>query len=62
VRTLFSRNGGRTLQPFVALADEPRRSAAGLCGVRRFNYWAEGFASLSAHDNPPATKPATCCG
>jgi hypothetical protein len=56
VRTLFSRNGGRTLQPFVALTDERVDPLQVYVAVRRFNYWAEGFASLSAHDNPAGNK------
>jgi hypothetical protein len=47
VRTLFSHDGGRTLRPFTELIDTPADSLQVYAAVRRFNYWAEGFAQLS---------------
>jgi len=54
VRTLFSRDGGRTLrpldQPYDGYCDPLQVHVA----VRRFNYWAEGFAQLSKEPQPAA--------
>jgi len=47
VRTLFSRDGGRTLRPFEALDDTRADPLQVYVAVRRFNYWAEGFTRLS---------------
>ena len=58
VRTLFSVNGGRTLQPFEALIDHAVDPLQVYIAVRQFNYWAEGFASLSEQPSPVAEKAA----
>jgi hypothetical protein len=58
VRTLFSMNGGRTLQPFDALVDRTVDSLQVYVAVRRFNYWAEGFALLSDRPHDAADKAA----
>jgi Xaa-Pro aminopeptidase len=52
VRTLFSRDGGRTLQPFMMLSDQKVDPLQVYVAVRRFNYWAEGFAPLADTANP----------
>ena len=48
VRTLFSLDGGRTLTPFTALVPRVIDPLQVYLAVRCFNYWAEGFALLSA--------------
>src|SRR5262245_5545649 len=56
VRTLFSRDGGRTLRPFettVARALDPLQV---YMAVRQFGYWAEGFAVLAASPHPCAQR------
>src|SRR5205807_1511161 len=58
VRTLFSVNGGRTLQPFDALIDRTIDPLQVYVAVRRFNYWAEGFALLSERPLGAADKAA----
>jgi hypothetical protein len=58
VRTLFSVNGGRTLQPFETLIERATDPLQVYIAVRRFNYWAEGFASLSHHPSHIAEKAA----
>jgi hypothetical protein len=47
VRTLFSVNNGRTLQPFDRAIDERFDPLQIYLAVRRFNYWAEGFTMLA---------------
>ena len=47
IRTLFSVDGGRTLRPFTNLIEEAADPLQVYVAVRRFNYWAEGFAFLS---------------
>ena len=56
VRILFSRNGGRTLEPFVTLTEETVDPLQAYVAVRRFNYWAEGFALFSKQANPAKIK------
>jgi hypothetical protein len=56
VRILFSRNGGRTLEPFVTRISEAVDPLQIYVAVRRFNYWAEGFAHLSARPNTAKSK------
>jgi hypothetical protein len=56
VRTLFSVNGGRTLQPFEMLIERAVEPLQVYIAVRRYNYWAEGFALLSQHPSPIAEK------
>jgi hypothetical protein len=58
VRTLFSVNGGRTLQPFESLIDHAVDPMQVYIAVRQFNYWAEGFASLSERPSAIARKAA----
>ena len=52
VRTLFSVNGGRTLQPFEMLIERTVDPLQVYVAVRQFNYWAEGFALLSRQPLP----------
>lgn len=58
VRTLFSVNGGRTLQPFVTLIERAADPLQVYMAVRRYNYWAEGFAMFSERPRPLAAKAA----
>jgi len=52
VRTLFSINGGRTLVPFTTPIDPSTGPLQVYVAVRRFNYWAEGFAVVSEQRLP----------
>ena len=56
VRILFSRNGGRTLEPFVTRVNETADPFQVYVAVRHLNYWAEGFAHLSARPNAAKSK------
>ena len=56
VRTLFSINGGRTLQPFTMQVDQQVDPLQVYVAVRRFNYWAEGFYSISDQPQPAFEK------
>jgi hypothetical protein len=56
VRTLFSVNGGRTLQPFDTLIERAVEPLQVYIAVRKFNYWAEGFALMSERPSPVADK------
>src|SRR5262249_23559386 len=56
VRTLFSTDGGRTLQPFSGLADAVADPLQVYVAVRRFNYWAEGFAVMTERRLPAVEK------
>src|SRR5262249_16265329 len=56
VRTLFSLNGGHTLQPFTAPIEQQVDPLQVYVAVRRFNYWAEGFDSISTKPQPPFDK------
>jgi hypothetical protein len=47
VRILFSLDRGRTLVPFDTLIERPVDPLQVYVAVRRFNYWAEGFARYS---------------
>jgi Xaa-Pro aminopeptidase len=47
VRTLFSLDGGRTLQPFVRRRGERLDPLPLYLAVRRYNYWAECFPLLA---------------
>jgi hypothetical protein len=58
VRALFSLDGGRTLRPFEALDDRRTDPLQVYVAVRRFNYWAEGFACISQGPEPPASLAA----
>jgi hypothetical protein len=54
VRTLFSRDGGRTLRPLDQPYDGYCDPLQVYVAVRRCNYWAEGFASVSKEKQPAA--------
>jgi Xaa-Pro aminopeptidase len=54
VRTLFSLDGGRTLRPFDTPVERAVDPLQIYVAVRRFGYWAEGFAVLTASPNPLA--------
>ena len=56
VRTLFSVNGGRTLQPFERLIERAIDPLQLYIAVRHFNYWAEGFGLISERPCPAAEK------
>jgi hypothetical protein len=56
VRTLFSANRGRTLQPFSMLIERTVDPLQVYVAVRRFNYWAEGFAVLTQRPSPAAER------
>ena len=56
VRTLFSLNGGRTLTPFTELVPRAVDPLQVYVAVRRFNYWAEGFALLTARESAVSRK------
>jgi hypothetical protein len=58
VRTLFSVNAGRTLQPFETLVERAVDPLQVYIAVRQFNYWAEGFSSLAQRPSPVAEKAA----
>ena len=58
VRTLFSLDGGRTLVPFEKPIVSPVNPLQVYIAVRHFGYWAEGFISLAASQNPVALKAA----
>jgi hypothetical protein len=53
VRTLLSLDGGRTLRPFETLDDRRVDPLQVYVAVRRFNYWAEGFACIAEDAYPP---------
>jgi hypothetical protein len=57
VRTLFSRDGGRTLRPFERLEEDRIDPLQVYVAVRKYNYWAEGFACIS-NEAQPATSLA----
>jgi Xaa-Pro aminopeptidase len=52
VRTLFSLDGGRTLRPFETPVERAVDPLQIYVAVRRFGYWAEGFAVVTASPNP----------
>jgi hypothetical protein len=56
VRTLFSLDGGRTLQPFTGLIDRKIDPLQVYVAVRLFNYWAEAFVPLSERMEPADEK------
>ena len=47
VRTLFSLDGGRTLRPFETTVEQTVDPLQVYVAVRRFGYWAEGFAVVT---------------
>src|SRR5262245_3718388 len=56
VRTLFSLDGGRTLQPFTTKIETRVDPLQVYVAARRFNYWTEGFLLLSDNRLPVVTK------
>jgi hypothetical protein len=46
VRTLVSRDGGRTLEPYGALFDDRPASLLAYVAVKYMGYWAESFVNL----------------
>jgi hypothetical protein len=58
VRTLFSLDGGRTLRPFEAFDERHIDRLQVYVAVRLFNYWAEGFATVSNSSQPAASLAA----
>ena len=58
IRTLFSLDGGRTLRPFETLDDRRVDPLQVYVAVRKFNYWAEGFACISNEPQPAAALAA----
>jgi Xaa-Pro aminopeptidase len=54
VRSLFSLDGGRTLQPFLARVDQTIDPLLIYLAIRRFNYWAESFPLFT--QDPAPTK------
>jgi Xaa-Pro aminopeptidase len=58
VRTLFSVDGGRTLQPFEALIDSTIDPLQVYIAVRYAGYWVEGFVFISAAQHSVAAKAA----
>jgi hypothetical protein len=58
VRTLFSVNGGRTLQPFETLIERVAEPLQIYVAIRCHNYWTEGFARFAERPGPAATTAA----
>ena len=58
IRTLYSPDGGRTLRPFEALDHRHSDPLQIYVAVRKFNYWAEGFACVSNESQPAASLAA----
>jgi peptidase M24-like protein len=56
VRTLFSLDCGRTLQPFTLPVEAHIDPMQVYVAVRRFNYWAEGFVIMSERPRAAADK------
>ncbi len=56
LRTLFSLDGGRTLQPFSTRIDTQVDPLQVYVAARRFNYWSEGFLMVSVRRPPVAAK------
>ena len=52
IRTLFSLDGGRTLQPFTTTLATRVDPLQVYVAARRFNYWTEGFVALSDNRRP----------
>jgi Xaa-Pro aminopeptidase len=46
VRTLVSRDGGRTLEPYGALFDDRPKSLLAYVAIKYMGYWAESFVNL----------------
>jgi hypothetical protein len=58
IRTLLSLDGGRTLRPFETVDDRQADPFQVYVAVRKFNYWAEGFACISNESQPAASLAA----
>jgi Xaa-Pro aminopeptidase len=56
VRTLFSLDRGRTLQPFEVPVERAVDPLQVYVATRQHGYWAEGFVSLTASPGPCARK------
>jgi len=56
IRTLFSLDGGRTLQPFTAALATQVDPLQVYVAARRFNYWTEGFLALSDSRRPAVAR------
>jgi hypothetical protein len=56
VRTLFSLDGGRTLQPFTTTLTTRVDPLQVYVAARRFNYWTEGFVALSDNRRPAIAR------
>lgn len=56
VRTLFSLDRGRSLQPFEVPVERAVDPLQAYVAVRQFGYWAEGFVSLTAAPDPCGRK------
>ncbi|MBX9776043.1 MAG: hypothetical protein K2Y71_16810 [Xanthobacteraceae bacterium] len=58
IRTLYSLDGGRTLRPFEAIDDRRVDPLQVYVAVRKYNYWADGFACLPNEPQPAASLAA----
>ncbi len=56
VRTLFSRDGGRTLEPYSVPVDEAVDPLQVYVAVRQTGYWVEGFLALADYSHPPSER------
>jgi Xaa-Pro aminopeptidase len=56
VRTLVSRDGGRTLEPYGAHFDDRPKSLLAYIAVKYMGYWAESFVSLLDVPNQAAQR------
>ncbi len=52
VRTLFSKDGGRTLRPFFVPVKQKVDPLMVYLAIRRFNYWAECFPLFTTRPEP----------
>lgn len=57
-RTLLSLDGGRTLRPFETLDGRYSDPLQVYVAIRRFNYWAEGFACFFREPHPALSLAA----
>jgi len=56
MRTLVSRDGGRTLEPYGALFDSRPASLLAYVAVKYMGYWAESFVSLPGFPSRAAQR------
>jgi Xaa-Pro aminopeptidase len=56
MRTLLSRDGGRTLRPFAGRSRERPDPLLLYVAVRKFNYWADRFLVLSLQRKPSSIQ------